>query len=257
MSTDFLDVTELAGDEVTAEQVERMCHRYYWAAHHCEGKDVVEVACGTGQGLGYLAARARSLVGGDFSQAMVDRAAAHYGRRVEVRRFDAQDMPFADASLDAVLIFEALYYLPDAERFAAECRRVLRPGGKVLVANANKDLYDFNPSPYSHVYHGAAELAGLFAGHGFAVETFGHLDTAAVSPRQKLLRPVKKMAGALGLIPKTMEGKKRLKRLVFGGLVTMPAEIADGLCPYVAPIPIPADRADTRHKVIYALATLP
>lgn len=78
-----------------------------------------------------------------------------------------------------------------------------------------------------------------------------------MSPRQKLLRPVKKMAGALGLIPKTMEGKKRLKRLVFGGLVTMPAEIADGLCPYVAPIPIPADRADTRHKVIYALATLP
>ena len=38
-----------------------------------------------------------------------------------------------------------------------------------------------------------------------------------------------------GLLPKTMAGKKLLKRLVFGELVPMPAEITAGMCAYVPP----------------------
>ncbi len=67
MELDFLSVTELAGDEVTQEQVDRLCNRYYWAGTYCEGKDVLEAACGTGQGLGYLAKRAKSLSAGDYT----------------------------------------------------------------------------------------------------------------------------------------------------------------------------------------------
>ena len=48
MANDYLDVTELAGDDVTREQIERICHRYYWAGGYCRGKDVVEAACGAG-----------------------------------------------------------------------------------------------------------------------------------------------------------------------------------------------------------------
>ncbi len=118
-----------------------------------------------------------------------------------LRQFDAQVMPFEGQSADVVILFEAIYYLPSAEHFIAECQRVLRPGGQILIVTANKDLYDFNPSPHCHVYYGVIELDRLFTEHGFVVECFGYHSIRDVSLRQKVLRPVKKLTVALGLIP--------------------------------------------------------
>ena len=47
MEVDYSTVTEIAGEDISQEQLERLYHRYYWAGNYCEGKDVVEVACGT------------------------------------------------------------------------------------------------------------------------------------------------------------------------------------------------------------------
>lgn len=52
MDNDYVFVTEISGEEVTQEQIDRLCNRDYWAGQYCTGKDVMEVACGTGQGLG-------------------------------------------------------------------------------------------------------------------------------------------------------------------------------------------------------------
>ena len=71
METDYISVTEIAGDEVTEEQIERLCNRYYWAGHFCAGKDVVETACGTGQGLGYLSSVSGTFEAGDYSAPLV------------------------------------------------------------------------------------------------------------------------------------------------------------------------------------------
>ena len=85
-----------------------------------------------------------------------------------------------------IILFEAIYYIPDATRFVQECRRVLRPGGRVLVATANKDLWDFSPSPLSHSYYGAAELVALFAAAGFRAEVYGYMPVEQVSWRQRI-----------------------------------------------------------------------
>jgi SAM-dependent methyltransferase len=255
--TDFLAVTELAGSEVSAEQVERICRRYYWAADYCTGKDVLEAACGTGQGLGYIASVAKSVVGGDYSQPILDIARSHYANRIELKRFDAQQIPFPDRSLDVVILFEALYYLPEAERFFRECRRVMRPGGTLLIATANKDLYDFIPSPHSFRYYGVRELAESLGALKLETRFFGDTPVGGVSARQRVLRPMKAMASKLGLIPKSMAAKKLLKQLVFGQLVQMPAEITGMTAPRVPPTPLPADRPDAAHKVIFVAATLP
>lgn len=256
MEPNFLSVTELAGDEVTQEQVERLCNRYYWAGTYCEGKDVLEAACGTGQGLGYLAKRAKSISAGDYTADLLNIAKEHYGNRIELKQFDAQAMPYTDNSMDVILLFEAIYYLPSAGKFVSECRRVLRKGGRVLIATANKDLYDFNPSPYSHTYYGVVELNQLFSKQGFSVECFGNTPVAQVSLRQKILRPIKKMAVELGLVPKTMGSKKLLKKLIFGGLIKMLAEIEEGLFLYVEPTRLSVSEPDRQHKVIYCAATL-
>ena len=44
VGNDYVSVTEIAGDEVTQEQVDRLCNRYYWAGQYCAGKDVM-VSC--------------------------------------------------------------------------------------------------------------------------------------------------------------------------------------------------------------------
>ena len=258
MTIDYSPVTEMAGDEISKEQLDRLCHRYYWAGAYCVGKDVIEAACGTGPGLGYLAARALSLRAGDYTPGILAAAQRNYGDRVDLRQFDAQAMPFEDHSADVVILFEAIYYLPSAERFVDECRRVLRPGGQVLIATANKDLYDFNPSPYSQTYYGVVELHQLFAERGFMAECFGYLSIRGdVSLRQRILRPIKKLAVKLGLMPKTTGGKKWLKRLVFGSMTRMPAEIKEGMIPYTPPTPLASSGPDREHKVIYCAAKLP
>lgn len=256
MDNDYISVTEIAGDEVTQEQVDRLCNRYYWAGKYCSGKDVVEVACGTGQGLGYLSGITKSFEGGDYSDAILSIARRHYGERIALRQFDAQDMPFEDKSKDVIILFEAIYYIPDVEKFVSECKRILRPGGKVLIATANKDLYDFNPSPHSYRYYGVVELRDLFAGHGFTTEFYGDTPLDEVSILQRVLRPVKKFVVDFGLMPKSMAGKKLLKRIVFGGLVKMPAEITAETSQYIEPTRISSKRPDTEHKVIYCVATL-
>lgn len=256
MEADYVSVTEVAGDEVSREQVDRLCSRYYWAGQYCKGKDVIEAACGSGQSLGYLNNISRTFEAGDYSEELLSIARQHYGDRIELNQFDAGQMPFEDHCKDVIILFEAIYYLPDPDQFAKECTRILRQNGKVLIATANKDLFDFNPSPHSYNYYGVVELRNLFSRYGFKTEFFGDTPLDSLSIRQIILRPVKKAVVSLGLMPKSMAGKKIFKRLVFGNLIAMPAEIDDGTTQYVEPSPIPADKPDTKHKVIYCTATL-
>ena len=256
METDFTTVTELSGDHVSREQVERLCHRYCWAGGYCKGADVVEVACGTGQGVGYLAQISKSIEVGDYSNKILAIARKHYGTRFNFHQFDAMNMPFEDGSKNIIIMFEAIYYIPKAEKFVEECARILCPGGKVLIATANMDLYDFNPSPHSFKYYGVKELKTLFERQGFTCDFFGFLPIEKVSFRQKILRPIKKLAVNMNIMPKTMMGKKILKRIMFGKLVSMPAEITGGDYDYISPVEIDGDWEDRQHKVIYCCATL-
>ncbi len=101
-------------------------------------RTVLDLGCGTGQ----LTARiARELpgvtvVGCDFSAGMLERGAARAAAIAWVRG-DAARLPFADACFDAVTSTEAFHWFPDQRRALAECFRVMRPGGRLLVALVN------------------------------------------------------------------------------------------------------------------------
>jgi SAM-dependent methyltransferase len=256
METDYSEVTEIAGAPITAEQLFRLYHRYTWASEYCADRDAVECACGTGPGIGLLHSVSKSFEAGDISPLMVRTAKRHYGVRVAIAQFSAEMLPLPDRSKDIIVLFEAIYYLPDASRFVRECLRVLRPGGYVLIVTANKDLWDFHPSPYTHTYYGVRELQALFAAHSFDCDFFGFQDVREVSLSQRLLRPVKRLAVVSGLMPKTMAGKRWLKRLVFGSEVPMPAELVAGAGEYAPPTKIALDAADRHHKIVYCAARL-
>jgi SAM-dependent methyltransferase len=253
MTSHFVNLTELPGQDVSEEQLERLTSRYVWALDYCRGKDVVELACGGGQGLQLLKREARSLMAGDISdEVLVPTRAANPG--LDIRTFDAENIPGTDASLDVVILFEALYYLPHTDKFFAEAHRVLRPGGHLLIATANKDLFDFNPSPFSHRYLGVVELGTELGALGFQSSFFGGVRTDRISLRQRIFRPIKYVVVNLGLMPKTMGGKAWLKRLVFGRMVPLPASVDENTAAIEKPEPVPAGAPDVVHKVVFCSA---
>lgn len=79
----------------------------------------------------------------------------------------ADHLPFKDGSFDTVLCTEVLEHVTDAERAAAEMRRVLRPGGHALVTVPF--LYPVHEAPYDFRRLTHFGLRSLFERHGFEV----------------------------------------------------------------------------------------
>jgi ubiquinone/menaquinone biosynthesis C-methylase UbiE len=251
---DYSDVTELPGGRASKEQLSRLRHRYCTAATYCVGKDVLEVGCGAGQGLGYLAKQARRVVGGDYTHANLRRAREYYGERASLVRLDAHELPFPDASFDVLLLFEAIYYLRAPDDFLAESRRVLRKNGVLIICTVNKDWPDFHSSPWSVHYFSAPELSERLSIQGFKVELSGAYPVSDSSARERLLSLIKRAAVKLHLIPRTMKRRALLKRVFFGKLAPIPPELDGEVPDYEPPIPISAEVSERRFKVLYAVA---
>lgn len=93
---------------------------------------LLDVCCGTGMVGGAFKGRVARRVGVDLSPAMLDRARA---RLDECRQGSAESLPFNDGSFDVVTIRQALHFVPDPARALREMRRVLRPGGQIILGH--------------------------------------------------------------------------------------------------------------------------
>ena len=254
-SRDYSTVTEVTGEQVRRDAFEKMNARYAFAAERAAGKDVLEVACGSGQGLGLLARTARRVVGGDVTDALVQNAMRHYGDRVDVVKFDAQALPFEDASFDLLLCYEALYYFADADRFCTEAARVLRTGGELLIVSVNPEWNGFNPSPYSTHYHTTREFRELLSRHGFDADVRGAFPDAGGGAISRLIGIVRRVAVSLHLVPTTMRAKRVLKRLFYGRLVSLPPELSptDSALPRLAQLGSELTVDTSTYTVLYAI----
>ena len=105
-----------------------------WLGERARGR-VLEVAIGTGLNLPHYPADA-AITGIELSPAMLAIArqrAAGLGRDVDLREGDAEHLPFDDASFDTVACTLSLCTIPSPEAAIAEMRRVLCPGGHLLL----------------------------------------------------------------------------------------------------------------------------
>jgi SAM-dependent methyltransferase len=254
---DFSTVTELPGSGATREQLARMYQRYRTVADHARGKRVLEVGCGAGQGLGYVARQARSVVGGDFTASLLGLAQAGCSGRIPLVRLNGHYLPFADIGFDLVVILEAIYYLANARQFVSEARRVLDAGGTLLVGMVNKDWADFAPSPFSTRYLSAPELNQMLLNEGFVHRQWsGGFAAGAHTPRDAMVSLLRRLVVSMHLMPGSLEARARFKRLFYGELAPLPSEVTDGMaasCPLTS---IDGERPNHDFKILYCVATL-
>lgn len=133
------------------------------------GKDlrILDVGCGAGNMAHHLAAYGQ-VVGVDPYPKPLEVARQ---RGLDVRQGSATDLPFASQSFDLVALLDTVEHVADETAVFAECRRVLRPGGKLLVTVpafmwlwSNNDVINAHERRYT-----LAELKQKLQSHGMRV----------------------------------------------------------------------------------------
>ncbi|HEY0807551.1 MAG TPA: class I SAM-dependent methyltransferase [Pseudonocardiaceae bacterium] len=149
---------------------------YVALAQHCADALVLEAGCGEGYGADLLATVARRVIAVDYDEPATHHIQARYPA-VDVLRANLAVLPIQSATIDVVASFQVIEHLWHQEGFLAECFRVLKPGGRLLVTTPNRRTFspgrDTPLNPYHTRELAADELADLLI--GFDVEFLGGL----------------------------------------------------------------------------------
>ncbi|MBE2317421.1 class I SAM-dependent methyltransferase [Solirubrobacter sp. CPCC 204708] len=115
--------------------------RYAWATALAPGRRVLDAGCGLGYGAAMLAdAGAESVTAVDVAAEIVDVARDQAGDHVTFEVADLRSLPFGDAAFDLVVCFEVIEHIEEQETALDELRRVLAPGGVLVVSSPNPDV---------------------------------------------------------------------------------------------------------------------
>ncbi len=146
-------VSGLLGNASSGDIQSEHYHRYLFALRYCVDKDVLDVASGEGYGTVCLSQVARSVVGVDASAEAVSFANSNYlTDRVSFKCGRAQELPIESQSVDIVVSFETLEHFAEHELFGEEIRRVLRPGGLLIISSPNRTVYT-EQADYHNEFH--------------------------------------------------------------------------------------------------------
>lgn len=115
-----------------------------WMKSHLDNRNglkILDLGCGPGSMISYLRQIGNAEICGiDISPAFVDIAKKRHPE-VEFKVGDAEVIPYADATFDAVLCSGMLHHIPDLEQVFSEIQRVLKPNGLMFAREPNEDNF--------------------------------------------------------------------------------------------------------------------
>jgi ArsR family transcriptional regulator len=120
---------------------------------------VGDLGCGTGRVLAALAPHVGRMIGVDASDEMLSAARSRVSSlsNVDLRRGPLESLPIEDGSLDAAVLMLVLHHLPSPVSALSEARRVLRPGGRVLVVDMQPHDHEEYRQQMGHVWLGFSD----------------------------------------------------------------------------------------------------
>jgi 2-polyprenyl-3-methyl-5-hydroxy-6-metoxy-1,4-benzoquinol methylase len=146
---------------------------YEFLAPQVAGRTVLEVGCGEGYGTNLLAGAARTVLGIDYDALTAAHAAECYPA-AGFARANLAALPVRTGCVDVVATLQVIEHVWNHAEFVAECRRVLPPGGRLMVTTPNRLTFspglDTPVNPFHTKEFTAAELTELIAAHGFAID---------------------------------------------------------------------------------------
>jgi ubiquinone/menaquinone biosynthesis C-methylase UbiE len=144
-------------------------HRYAIAGEYVKDKIVLDIACGEGYGSNLLSKNARAVTGIDIDAKTINHASKQYSKNnLKFVQGRVENIPAPDLSYDVVVSFETLEHANEHEKIFSELKRVLKPGGLLIISTPEKKYYtdlpgSHNPFHLKEVYE--REFIKLLSNH--------------------------------------------------------------------------------------------
>ncbi len=138
-----------------------------------DGERILDAGCGTGAALAAVRKRANvALAGVDPSREMIAAARARLGTVADLRCATIDEMAFAPASFDAILLLNVLYFSDPEGTMIAGLRQVLRVGGRLIAFVTHRETMERWPFARAglHRLFNADELSEALVAGGFVRE---------------------------------------------------------------------------------------
>lgn len=103
------------------------------------GQRVLDLGCGPGDGASRLNALGATAIGLDYSDGMLETARKDSNNAGRLTRGDAGRLPFKDGAFDKIVCTNSFHHYPDHVGSLREMRRVLKPGGLLVLVDPRKD----------------------------------------------------------------------------------------------------------------------
>jgi ubiquinone/menaquinone biosynthesis C-methylase UbiE len=159
-------------------------HRYAISLPLVAGRSALDIASGEGYGSALLARVAREVAGVDVDAQAVAHAVEKYSGRQNLRYLQGScaAIPLPDHSVEVITSFETIEHHNQHEEMMREIKRVLAPGGLLIISSPNKQVYSdipgyHNPFHVKELYYD--EFAGLIGRHFQHARFYGQRQAAA------------------------------------------------------------------------------
>lgn len=201
--------------------------RYIFAGRYVKGKNVLDIACGTGYGLKILYdAGVAKGVGVDISTDTIDYACAEYGRTgLEFKVGNILNIDFSEDYFDVVICFETIEHVQSQEKAFMELWRVLKPNGLLIISTPNRKMTSpgrsINESPYNPFHaieYFSNEFVSVLGNYFEILEVYGQRGIIKLFFSPSFERIMRKLllGKLLSALCGSERGESKLKKISFG-----------------------------------------